>query len=266
MPASRAGVLDPGAVEFYRDALTRLHEANIPFLVGGAYAFARYTGIERHTKDFDIFLSREDCERAMRRLEEGGYHAELTFPHWLAKAFHGDSVIDLIFASGNGVTQVDQSWFEYAVPDEVLGVPVGLCAPEEMLAQKCYLMERERFDGADVAHIIRSEGQRLDWKRLVQRFGENWRVLLAHLVLFGFIYPRDRTRAPAWVVRELTGRLPAELEEPADDDRCRGTLLSREQYLIDVDRFGYTDARLRPDGAMSRPEVAHWTAAIDKRD
>ena len=32
---------------------------------------------------------------------------------------------------------------------------------------------------------------------------------------------------------------------------CQGTLLSREQYLIDIDRWGYADARLEPRGPMS---------------
>jgi len=33
-------------------------------MVGGAYAFARYTGIVRHTKDFDVFLRPADRDRA----------------------------------------------------------------------------------------------------------------------------------------------------------------------------------------------------------
>ena len=50
-------------------------------------------------------------------------------------------------------------------------------------------MERERYDGADVAHIILAYGDRMDWRRLIDRFGRYWRVLLSHLVLYGFIYP-----------------------------------------------------------------------------
>jgi hypothetical protein len=41
-------------------------------------------------------------------------------------------------------------------------------------------MERERFDGADVAHIILAYGDRLDWRRLLERFGSTggswWRT------------------------------------------------------------------------------------------
>ena len=35
-----------------------LNESGVPFLVGGAYALAKHAGIERHTKDLDIFVRR----------------------------------------------------------------------------------------------------------------------------------------------------------------------------------------------------------------
>ena len=41
---------------------------------------------------------------------------------------------------------------------------------------------------------------------LIDRFGAHWRVLLSHLVLFGFIYPSERSRVPARVLEELTER------------------------------------------------------------
>ena len=36
---------------FYRRVLAELTKAEVPFLVGGAYAFGYYTGIVRHTKE-----------------------------------------------------------------------------------------------------------------------------------------------------------------------------------------------------------------------
>ncbi len=44
------------AQAFYRKAIHVLHGANVPFMMGGAYALAQYTGVIRHTKDFDIFV------------------------------------------------------------------------------------------------------------------------------------------------------------------------------------------------------------------
>jgi hypothetical protein len=258
--------LDPRTAEFYRSALRALIKAGVPFLVGGAYSLERYTGIARHTKDFDIFVRQEDCQRALGTLAALGCTTDLTFTHWLGKAFRGEDFIDVIFSSGNGIAEVDDLWFEHAVDAIVLDVPVKLCPAEETIWSKSFIMERERYDGADIAHLLHAEATRLDWQRLLARFDGYWRVLFAHLTLFGFIYPTERAKIPAWVMKELISRLARELDtpEPGDGSRvCRGPILSRGQYLLDVADWGYRDGRLT-DGRMSAPEIAHWTAAIDE--
>ena len=73
----------------------------------------------------------------------------------------------MIFSSGNGIAVVDEQWFEHATEGEVLGVQVLVAPPEESLWSKAFVMERERYDGADVAHIILAVGDRLDWRRLI---------------------------------------------------------------------------------------------------
>ncbi|HEY7518270.1 MAG TPA: hypothetical protein VIE36_08255, partial [Methylomirabilota bacterium] len=256
-------LLTAEARDFYCRVLATLTGAGIPALVGGAYAFARYTGIERHTKDFDIFLHRRDVGDALRALHGAGWRTELTFPHWLAKAYCGDDFVDLIFSSGNGVAEVDDLWFAHAPEDHVLDTPARLIPAEEMIWSKSFIMERERFDGADVAHIVRASAERIDWPRLVARFGDSWRILLAHLVMFGFIYPGERHRIPAGVMGELSTRLQRELRAPEPGERvCRGTILSRAQYLVDVERWGYLDPRLAPHGNLTEHEAETWTAGI----
>ena len=108
-------------------------------------------------------------------------------------------------------------------------------------------MERERYDGADIAHLLRACAERLDWSRLLERFDSHWRVLLSHLVLFGFVYPYERGRIPPFVMDTLLGRLQGEAQPPPAAGRlCQGTLLSRVQYATDLDRWGYEDVRLLP--------------------
>jgi len=150
--------LDPRTREFYRQAILIARRSDAPFLVAGAYAMERYTGIVRHTKDFDMFVRRKDVERIFREFEAAGYRTELTFPHWLGKVYHEDAFIDLIFCTGNGVGDVDEEWFEHAVAEEVLGMSVAICPAEEIIWSKAYVMERERFDGADVAHLLLARG------------------------------------------------------------------------------------------------------------
>src|SRR4026209_1522994 len=109
------GPLSAGTAAFYREAVRALTHSGVPFLVGGAYAFGRYTGIERHTKDFDVFVRPGDVERTLRTLEDAGAATELTVPHWLGKARRGEDFIDVIFSSGNGLATVDAEWFTHAV-------------------------------------------------------------------------------------------------------------------------------------------------------
>jgi hypothetical protein len=99
--------LEPQTTKFYLDAVAALTRAKVPYLFGGAYALAHYTKISRHTKDLDLFVKPEDAPRALETLKDAGYRTEMTFPHWLGKAFCGDDFIDVIFSSGNGLCPVD---------------------------------------------------------------------------------------------------------------------------------------------------------------
>lgn len=257
----------PDTAAFYRLALQTLVDAKVPFLVGGAFAHACFTGIRRSTKDLDLFIRREDYERVSQLMTDRGWHTEMAYPHWLAKVYAGEDFIDLIFNSGNGLTPVGERWFQNNATAEILGVPVCIANVEDSLLSKAFIMERERYDGADIAHLLQATAEHLDWKGLVERFGAHWRVLLAHLTLFGFIYPGERHRIPAWVMQELIQRLAAETKRPPADDPhlCAGTLLSREQYLHDVEQLGYTDGRLTPASTMTEEDVLVWTEAIPAR-
>jgi predicted nucleotidyltransferase len=254
----------PETAAFFRRALRALTDAEVPFLVGGAFAHACFTGIRRSTKDLDLFIRRQDYDRVASLMQAEGWRTELTFPHWLAKVYAGKDFIDLIFNSGNGLTPVDERWFRNNEHAEVLGVPVRIANLEDGLVSKAFIMERERYDGADIAHLLQANAEQLDWTGLLERFGAHWRVLLAHLTLFGYIYPGERHRVPRWVMETLLGRLSAELRQPPAEDFhiCAGTLLSRAQYLHDVEQLGFVDGRLTPASTMTPEDVAVWTEAI----
>ena len=65
-------------------------------------------------------------------------------------------------------------------------------------------------------------------------------------------------------MEELGGRIAEETRQPdAREKICYGTILSRQQYLPDLNEWGYEDARLRPLGNMTAEEIARWTAGIE---
>ena len=132
-------------------------------------------------------------------------------------------------------------------------MPILLSPVEEMIWSKAFVMERERYDGADVAHLLHACAGALDWDRLSQRFGKHWRILFAHLVLFGFIYPSERRRIPEAVMRECVRLLEYEMRHASSQRICRGTLISRFSFAIDVREWGFAD----PRGEMIRQARSH---------
>jgi hypothetical protein len=256
---------DPQFDAFCRQTLTDLQASGIPFLVGGALALESSCGIRRRTHDLDIFVLQHDFPQVLAALAERGYRTEVTYSHWLGKAFHDENCLDLIFNSGNGICPVDPEWFAHAVPARLFDCEVQLCPAEEMIWQKSFVMTRERFDGADVAHLLRANCEMLDWERLVRRFGPRHNVLLHHLIAFAFIYPAEQASLPGDVVRNLLRSFREELERRPDPERiCRGTLFSSSDYLTDIEQWGYADARLVPHGALRPVEVAAAMAAMPR--
>lgn len=224
--------------------LSTLKQAEIPFVVGGAYALHTYTGLYRETKDLDVFLLRRDVERALEVLSEVNFRTEMLDPVWIAKAYaSNDYFADLIFSSGNGVAEVDERWFTRATSHPIHGLPVLIAPPEEMIWSKSYVCERERYDGADINHIVLTCGRTLDWAHLLGRFDSHWPVLLSHLLLFRFSYPGHQDRIPAWVWEQLLAMAASAENQPELASLCRGTLLSRQQYQTDLEHWGFRDAR-----------------------
>ncbi len=225
-------------------AISSLRNAEIPFVVAGAYALHLYTGIYRDTKDLDIFLKRQHVEHALQALGDAGFRTEITDPVWIAKAHASDDYFaDLIYSSGNGVAVVDDLWIERANPGVIHGMPILVAPPEEVIWSKAFVCERERFDGADINHLILARGKQMDWEHMLWRFGDHWEVLHAHLVFYRFSYPGQRDHVPQWVWEELLSR-SAKLQTKQDQKRyCRGMLIAKGQYRVDVEHWGYTDAR-----------------------
>lgn len=236
-----AGERPQGEIDARGDALKALAAANVPHLVAGAYAFHQYTGIFRDTKDLDVFLRERDVEAGLAALERAGFRTHIEDPSWIAKGFRGEWFVDLIHSSGNGVAVVDDAWFEHANPGTVLGHPVLLAPPEEMIWSKGFVLERERYDGHDVNHLLHACADALDWRRLLTRFERYPEVLLAHLLMFRFAYPGERERVPGWVMDRLFEQ--ARTHDVAAEGVCRGPLISRVQYRHDLEVHGYACGR-----------------------
>lgn len=225
----------------YRRAIQLLEESGIDFLVGGAFAMYHYTGISRDTKDLDVFCKPSDYPHILKHFAAAGYRTELTDARWLAKIFDGDYFIDLIFSNVSEHWQIDDSWFTHAANGDFAGHNVKIVPAEELIWSKLFVQNRERYDGADINHIILRYGRNLDWERLLTRLEAHWQLLLAQLIQFQYVYPADhRDIIPQWLPEQLLTRAREQYElPPAVNKVTRGPVIDQTQYLIDVKEWGY---------------------------
>ena len=102
-------------------------------------------------------------------------------------------------------------------------------------------MRRERFDGADIAHIVYASQGNLDWDRIFALVNEHWEILLFALVLYRYIYPVCSHYVPAWVWQRLLDGFSGELANPNPAAQFRGSLVDDKMFAIDVKDWGMED-------------------------
>jgi len=239
--SSLAPVLEPEQQSLYQGVLKTLNEHAIPYAVSGAFALQRHTRIWRVTKDLDLFLTAEALAPAMELLRKKGFYCVMTDPVWLAKAHRGPFFVDLITGMSNAALVVTDSWMAHAQPAPVLDVASRVLAAEELLVSKLFVIRRERFDGADIAHIVYGTRGQLDWERVLALVGDHWELLLWALLLFRYVYPLQTEFVPLPLWAELLRRLVPELLQPNPSARFRGSLVDDNMFAIDVNEWGLED-------------------------
>jgi hypothetical protein len=243
MPARRRSNHPPDSANvFYADVLSTLCDSRVPFLVGGGWAVIAYTQVDRATKDIDIFCRAGDFPKLLNFCRAAGYEVIVEDERWIAKIRRGRYFCDVIFSSANAVAPVNDHWFSQVCWGTVLGIKVRLLPPTELIWSKALIMDRARYDGNDVAHVIMKQHSHINWRRLLSHMNQYWEVLLVHLLLFRFVYPSLRHVVPNWLLDELLARVDAQRQLPDSVKRaCRGRIFSRDDYQTDVARWGYAD-------------------------
>ena len=245
----------PEQQRLFREVLQVLNRGGVPYVVSGAFALQKHTGIWRDTKDLDLFLAAQNVPHALECLINDGFECSVVDPVWLAKAHRGDFYVDLICGMSNAVIVVEESWIERALPARIVGVRTRVLAPEELIASKLFVTRRERFDGADIAHIIYGTRGRLDWERLLQLAGSHWEILLWALILFRYVYPARSSYVPSHVWQDLLQRFERELSNPNDHAQFRGSLVDEKMFAIDVHEWGL-DNLVDAFRAQRQPKLA----------
>ncbi|SRR6266496_1947746 len=227
--------------DLFREVLELLNQCGIPYAVSGAFALQRHTGIWRFTKDLDVFLCAKDVPQALQCLHSHGFRCEISDPVWLAKAHRDGFYVDLITGMSNAVITVEDTWIDRSQVAIVAGVKTRVLAPEELLASKVFVTRRERFDGADIAHIILGRQGKLEWARVLELVGEHWELLLWHLMLFAYVYPSSTHYVPESLWQNLANRFAERLAHRDPSAQFRGSLVDENMFAIDTNEWGMHD-------------------------
>jgi hypothetical protein len=143
-----------------RTAVATLRDAHVPFALGGSLAvWAR--GGPQTQNDLDLMVKPEDAEAALRALTEAGMRPERPPEEWLYKAWHGEVMIDVIFAPA-GLEITDQV-LARADMISVLAVATPVMALEDVLATKLNALNEHSLDYRPILTMARALREQIDW-------------------------------------------------------------------------------------------------------
>jgi hypothetical protein len=221
-----AGVIPDEQWKVYQRVIREARAGGIPFALGGAFAFANFTGLWRDTKDLDLYILPKDRAAMIEVLSRAGmrdYYERLPYDrNWIYRSYSEGTIVDIIWAMANQRAVVDETWIFQGPEAGLNGERLRAIPPEEMLWAKLYIVQRDRCDWPDVLNLIYAKGDTLDWDRVIANLGPDAPLLKSALEVFGWLAP-GRTRA---LPRRLWERLGLPVPEPprepeADPARVR---------------------------------------------
>src|SRR5262249_41775134 len=139
---------------FYAEVLKILKSEKFMFMVAGGFAVNAYTGLRRATKDIDVFCKAGDYPKILNKFTSLGYKTQVLDERWIAKILKGKYYVDLIFGSSNLVSPVTDDWFKDSRTATFFSYEVRIPSATDLIRSKVFIQSRDRFDGADIAHLI----------------------------------------------------------------------------------------------------------------
>jgi hypothetical protein len=184
----------------YSKAMEVVRSAGVPFLLGGGFALAAFTGRWRDTKDIDFYIHPRDRDAAVQALTKAGfddYFSRLPYDRkWIYRSTQSDCIVDIIWSMANQRAQVDELWFERADKLQLRDQQLLILPPEEFMWCKLYILQRDHCDWTDVFNLLYATGDRLDWPHLISRLDEDTPLLKGLLSVYGWLCPDQVLQLP----------------------------------------------------------------------
>jgi hypothetical protein len=229
-----AGVIPEEQWRVYRRVIREARASGIPFALGGAFAFASYTGLWRNTKDMDLYVLPKDRNAMVNVLHRAGmqdYYQRLPYDrNWIYRSYAGGTIVDIIWAMANQRAQVDETWIFQGPEADVNGERLRAIPAEEMLWAKLYIVQRDRCDWPDVLNIMYAKAEDLDWDRVIRNLGSDAPLLKGALELFRWLAPGRAQALPRGLWERLGLTPPEAGDRPAADPDRVGLLDSRPWF------------------------------------
>jgi hypothetical protein len=231
--AQWTGTIPKEQWEVYRRVMDEAVAREIPFALGGAFALAVHTGYWRDTKDIDLYVLpcfRERMIQVVRELGLSDYYDKVPYDRWwIYRSVTEGTIVDIIWAMANHRAEIDELWMSGPMV-EVCGCTLKVLPPEAMIWDKLYIMQRDRCDWPDVMNLLFYVGDRVDWKFLVPRIGEDAPLLAAALMVFRSLAPGRAQALPEWLWEQLS--LPPMPSDPLPEtDKRRVSLLDTRPWF-----------------------------------
>ncbi|HLH54981.1 MAG TPA: nucleotidyltransferase family protein [Verrucomicrobiae bacterium] len=191
----------------YSEAIAAVSSTRVPFMLGGGFALAAYTGRWRDTKDVDFYIYPGDRDVVVSALTDAGFDdLFVQRPYdrkWIYRSVRSGVITDIIWSMANQRAQVDREWFDRAGSLELHGHELLIMPPEEIVWCKLYILQRDHCDWTDVFNLLYAVGPKLDWKHLISRVDEDLPLLRAVLEVYGWLCPEEVLKLPGWIWRRL---------------------------------------------------------------
>ncbi len=176
-------------------AAQALRAAGVPFALGGGCAVYAHGGpVSEH--DVDIFLTEADVVRARHVLIEAGMRAADAPHDWLAKAYDGPCLVDLIHRPNQ--RPVTHELLDRAVPRRLGDTVIPVLPATDVVIDKVLVLHDDRCDLTPLLPILAALRDQVDWAtvRTATEHSPYARALLWLAAETGRV-PADATRVPA---------------------------------------------------------------------
>lgn len=218
----------------FRDVLEIALDRGLDFAIGGGLAYSLFSRRWRNTKDMDLYIFPTDRDRFVECVSQAGYtdfYAQKAYDRsWIYRGFREGAIVDLIWQMANHRAQVDEAWLRRGPEIEIRGMRLRFLAVEELIWAKLYVLQRDRCDWPDLLTIIHAQGPALDWAYLLDRIGDDRRVLGGVMNLFAWMCPARAAELPAWIWEPMGLREP-ELGLDCREDPHRVRLLDTGDWF-----------------------------------